>query len=248
MSLINLRVFSRLNENNFHYFHLRKILGFRPVRIEYYKTAFIPRSSTITYKDGTIINNERLEYLGDAIFDAIIADYLYREFPEKEEGFLTTMRSKIVNGENLGKLALQLGIDKFLQFPPNKNNASKNIYGDAFEALIGAVYCDKGYNKTKSFVRKKIINKYIDLNDLLSKENNYKSRIIEWGQKNKKEISFDTFPENPDTDISPVFISVLKIEAKEAGVGKGSSKKLAEQKAAEIALQNIAKNHSVFSE
>ncbi|MFC2086179.1 ribonuclease III [Bacteroidota bacterium] len=239
MSLKKLSIFSRFKEDNFNYRQLRKILGFRPVRIEYFKTAFIPRSSTITYKDGSLINNERLEYLGDAIFDAIIADFLFQKFPGKDEGFLTTMRSKIVNGENLRKLALQLGIDKFLQFPLNKNNTSKNIYGDAFEALIGAVYCDRGYNKTKSFVRKKIINKYINLNALLSKENNYKSKIIEWGQKNRKEISFDTYPENPDEDISPVFVSVLKIENIEAGTGKGASKKLAEQKAAKIALQNI---------
>ncbi len=236
------RIFYRLKEDNQLYFRLKKILGFRPVHIEYYKTAFIPRSSTITYNDGTFINNERLEYLGDAIFDAIIADYLYKKFPGKDEGFLTTMRSKIVNGENLSKLALKLGVENFIQLPPKKNNTSKNIYGDAFEALIGAVYCDKGYDKTKNFVRKKIIDKYINLDELLAIETNYKSKIIEWGQKFKKDISFDTYPENPDVELSLVFVSVLKIEDEEAGIGKGPSKKIAEQKAAEIALHNINKN------
>jgi len=218
---------------------LRSILGFRPIKLSYYKTALIPRSSSVVYNDGTIINNERLEYLGDAIFDAIIADYLYKKFPDQNEGFLTTMRSKIVNGENLKKLAIKIGLEDLLHFPQNKNNTSKSIYGDAFEALIGAVYCDKGYNKTKKFVRKKIIFKQINLDELQTIENNYKSRIIEWGQKHRKEISFDTFAEDQETDYNPVFTSVLKIEDQQAGIGKGASKKIAEQKAAELALQFI---------
>ena len=192
------RNFNRLKENNQLSFELKKILGFRPLHIDFYKTAFIPRSSSHVYNDGTIINNERLEYLGDAIFDAIIADYLYKKFPGQNEGFLTTMRSKIVNGENLGHLAIKIGLEELLPLPPNKNNTSKNIYGDAFEAFIGAVYYDKGYNKTKKFVRKKIIDKYINLDELQFVEHNYKSRIIEWGQKNKKEIYFDTFKEDPE--------------------------------------------------
>ncbi|NOZ45592.1 MAG: ribonuclease III, partial [Chlorobi bacterium] len=187
MFLLILKNLNPFKKENHIYFALKKILGFRPIHLEYYNTAFIPRSSTITYKDGTIINNERLEYLGDAIFDAVIADYLFHEYPHKNEGFLTTMRSKIVNGDNLSKLALQIGLDNFLQFPANKNNTSKSIYEDAFEAFIGAVYCDKGYNKTKAFIRNKILKKYINLKELLLTENNYKSRIIEWGQKFKKE-------------------------------------------------------------
>jgi len=237
-----LKIFRKLNnlkEDKKLSFVLRKILGYRPLRIDYYKIAFIPRSSSIVYHDGTIVNNERLEYLGDAIFDAIIADFLYNEFPGQNEGFLTTMRSKIVNGEHLGKLAVKIGLDDLLHFPPNKNNTSKSIYGDAFEALIGAVYCDKGYNKTKRFVRKKIINKHIDLKELRSAEFNYKSRVIEWGQKNKKEILFDTFPENAELELNPVFVSVLKVDSEELGIGKGPSKKIAEQKAAEKALQII---------
>jgi len=231
--------FNQLNENKKLSFKLQKILGFRPLRIDYYRIAFIPRSSSIIYHDGSIVNNERLEYLGDAVFDAIIADYLYKTFPGQNEGFLTTMRSKIVNGEYLKKLAIQIGLEEFLQMPPNKNNTSKSIYGDAFEAFIGAVYCDKGYNKTKKFVRKRIIDKHINLDKLQLVENNYKSRIIEWGQKNKKEINFDTYAEEHETEYNPVFVSILKIDEDEAGVGKGPSKKIAEQKAAEIALQQI---------
>jgi len=239
VSLNIFRIHHKLDKENRLHFRLKRILGFRPIRLEFYKTAFIPRSSSLVFKDGTIINNERLEYLGDAVFDAIIADYLYKKFPGKKEGFLTTMRSKIVNGNTLGQLAQEIGLDEFIKMPPKKNNTSKTVFGDSFEAFIGAIYCDRGYNFTKKFVYKKILNKLIDIEELIIKEINYKSKIIEWGQKNKKEVLFDTSPKNEEMDANPKFITVLKIDEQEISRGFGGSKKVAEQNASEVALKKL---------
>ncbi|NJK87062.1 MAG: hypothetical protein HC906_14895 [Bacteroidales bacterium] len=139
-------------------------------------------------------NNERLEYLGDAILDSIVAEYLFNKYPDKDEGFLTQMRSKIVNRENLNHIAIKLGIPNIIKSKINCEN-HKSIYGDALEALIGALYLDKGFKKTRKIVLERIIRNHINMAKLQETEHDFKSRIIEWGQKNKKDISFANYEE-----------------------------------------------------
>jgi ribonuclease-3 len=233
-------VISFISKSRDFYFSLVSILGFLPGNRRLYEIAFIHRSASVTCKNGQLINNERLEYLGDAILDAIIADYLYEEFPEKDEGFLTQLRSKIVKRKQLNKLAYKLGISSFLVSNTNSQQNRINLLGNAFEALIGAIYLDKGYRQTKKFVIKKILGKHLDVERLARKESDFKSRIIEWAQKNKKNISFVSKEKtSPDLHES-YFTSQLMLVDRELGTGTGHSKKDAEQKAAENAIANLS--------
>jgi ribonuclease-3 len=218
------------------YFKMVRILGFLPGKQYLYEIAFIHKSASTALKDGRVINNERLEYLGDAILDAVIADYLYTRFPDKDEGFLTQLRAKLVKRKMLNKLADNLGMATFLVSRTNSDQSKVNLLGNAFEALIGAIYLDKGYARTKKFVIKKVLKKYVDLEKLSRKESDFKSRIIEWAQKNKKEISFSTRENILEGSREIQYTSELTMEGKELGTGSGHSKKEAEQKAAEQAL------------
>ena len=221
------------------YFSLVKILGFLPGNNRVYEIAFIHRSASATCKNGQLINNERLEFLGDAILDAIIADYLYEKFPGKDEGFLTQLRSKIVKRKQLNKLAYNLGVSSFLVSNTNSQQTRVNLLGNAFEALIGAIYLDKGYRRTRNFVIRKILKKHLDVDRLARKESDFKSRIIEWAQKNKQDIRFvSQEAAHADTNES-FFKSQVMLVDKELGNGTGHSKKDAEQKAAEEALTKI---------
>ena len=221
------------------YFSLVKILGFLPGNKRLYEIAFIHRSASSTCKNGQLINNERLEFLGDAILDAIIADYLYENFPGKDEGFLTQLRSKIVKRKQLNKLAYNLGISSFLVSNTNSGQTRVNLLGNAFEALIGSIYLDKGYRRTKRFVIRKILKKHLDVDRLARKESDFKSRIIEWAQKNKQDIRFIS-QETANTDPNESFFtSQVMLVDEEIGMGTGHSKKDAEQKAAEEALTKI---------
>lgn len=216
-----------------------KILGFLPGKRKLYEIAFIHRSASLTCKQGHIINNERLEYLGDAILDAIIADYLYARFPNEDEGFLTQVRSKIVKRKQLNKLALTLGISSLLVSNTNSQQTKENLLGNAFEALIGAIYLDKGYQRAKRFVVRKILEKQLDVERLANKESDFKSRIIEWAQKQKQEINFVSQEESLPDSNETFFSSQVILSDRELGSGTGHSKKDAEQKAAEEALTNI---------
>ena len=139
-----------------------------------------------------MVNNERLEYLGDAILGSIIAEFLYNRFPNQDEGFLTQMRSKLVNRSFLTELTYQIGLNTFIKSNTNNTAENSHIYGDAFEAIIGALYLDKGYKDTKEFITKKILPNYVDLNQVQHTNTNFKSQLIEWSQKHKKEINFET--------------------------------------------------------
>jgi ribonuclease-3 len=225
--------------NRHFYFSLVKILGFLPGNRRLYEIAFIHRSASAACKNGQIINNERLEYLGDAILDAIIADYLYTRFQDQDEGFLTQLRSKIVKRKQLNKLAFSLGISSFLVSRTNSQQTRVNLLGNAFEALIGAIYLDKGYRRTKRYMTRKILGKYLDIDRLARKESDFKSRIIEWAQKNKQEISFVSHEETQPDSRETYFSSRVIMVDTELGTGTGHSKKDAEQKAAEEALMNI---------
>jgi ribonuclease-3 len=237
-SLIQLLTIVFSSDRDF-YFSIVRLLGFLPGRQRLYEIAFIHKSASATHKNGKMVNNERLEYLGDAILDAIIADYLYSRFPDSDEGFLTQLRAKLVKRKMLNKLAAKLGITPLLVSRTGSDDATFNLLGNALEAFIGAIYLDKGYIRTRSYVVKKILNKYVDLEKLSRKESDFKSRIIEWAQKNKQEISFISKEISNGASRIPVYTAELLLEDKALGTGKGHSKKEAEQKAAEQALSNI---------
>lgn len=222
------------------YNQFRKITGFLPGKLDLYELAVTHKSACLTLSDGTSLNNERLEYLGDAILNAIIADYLYLQFPESDEGFLTQLRSKIVKRKELNKLAYLLGISPLIVTNRNQHQEKMNLLGNALEAIIGAIYLDKGYYRAKKFVITKILDKHLDLERIARKESDFKSRIIEWAQKNKEEISFVS-QESPDEGRDTVFISRIVLHDQELGSGTGYSKKDAEQRAAEEALEKITR-------
>ncbi|HEX2395503.1 MAG TPA: ribonuclease III [Bacteroidales bacterium] len=215
---------------------LKRIIGFRPRNFKLYQLAFVHKSASHFIFNDTRINNERLEFLGDAILDSLVAEYLFHRFPDKEEGFLTQTRSKIVNRDNLNHLAIKLGIGEMIISKMSKDN-HKSVFGDTLEALIGALYLDKGYERTKKIVLERIIQSDVNINRLLSTEIDFKSRIIEWGQKNKKSVSFTSFEEMEEQGNSPVFITHLFVVDDVVGRGSGSSKKESEQNAARQALQ-----------
>lgn len=218
------------------YFSLVKILKFLPKRIENYRLAFIHRSASEKNKEGNTINNERLEYLGDAVLGSVIADYLYRKYPNEDEGFLTQTRSKIVNGQKLSNLAVLMKLDKLVKSRAQATLGKKNLYGDAFEALIGAIFLDIGYKRTEKFILKKIVGKHIDLEKLMLTDTNYKSQLLEWCQKQKKELEFYT-DEDPYNE--NYFISLVSIDKRTYSTGEGHSKKEAEQSASKATLLDL---------
>jgi ribonuclease III len=223
---------------------LKKILGFRPGNLKLYEVAFIHRSASFTLPDGKKVNNERLEYLGDAVLDAILSDYLFEKFPDANEGFLTKIRSRIVNRDVLNQLAVSMGINKILISNVSSISSTKNLYGDALEALIGSVFLDKGFKKTKKLFLRNVLNKYLDLNVIVKTDTDYKSLVFEWVQKHKSNLIF-TYNEEYDFNLKKsVFSTTLIIDKNELGEGHGSSKKEAEQEAASQAWKRLKDNFS----
>jgi len=215
-----------------YYRAFRRIFGTTPDNIDLYKLALVHRSASVRV-EGENINNERLEFLGDAVLETIISDYLFIEFPHESEGFLTKTRAKIVSRQSLNALAVKLGLDKMVIYNATGNFAQKHLFGDCFEALMGALYLDKGYNKVNRIVINDLLSRHIDLEDLSQVENDHKSRLIEWCQKSKRTIRFNT--EVDGEHPSPAFISRVLIDDMRIGVGNGSTKKEAEQNAAQNA-------------
>ncbi|OFX23046.1 MAG: ribonuclease III [Bacteroidetes bacterium GWA2_31_9b] len=228
-------IFSRNKE------FLRKVYrltGFYPRNISIFKIAFTHKSASIQFDNDKYINNERLEYLGDAILAAVIADYLFSYFPFKKEGFLTKIRARIVSREQLNEIAIKMGFQD-LVVSQMRINGTKNIYGNAFEALIGAIYIDKGYKKTKKFIINRIIKKHINISELIVTDSDYKSQLIELAQKNKLEILFEDSDAQPIEQNVPYFNSTITLNNQILGKGTGSSKKEAQQNASREALVKI---------
>jgi len=214
-----------------------RLTGIYPSNLQVFKIAFTHKSASRNFDKTRKLDNERLEFLGDAILASIVADFLYSYFPYKKEGFLTKMRARIVSREQLNEIALNMGL-QFHVVSQNKISGTKNIYGNALEALIGAIYVDKGYKKTKDFVIKRIINKNIDLKELAITDSDYKSQVIEWGQKNKIEIIFEDEEVESIEQNNLYFTSTIKVDDQLLGQGKGLSKKEAQQNASKEALNN----------
>lgn len=223
---------------------LRNILGFLPRDIRLYQTALMHKSLTLREKGEKHINNERLEYLGDAVLSAVVADILYQRYPNKQEGFLTTLRSKLVRRDTLNKLAVQMGLDKLVLYSGRATSAHNSyMNGNAFEAFFGAIYLDRGYEYCMSFARDVIFKKYINIEEVSKTEENYKSKLIEWCQKYQFEFKFDIVSQKILQDCNtPKFVSRVTIEGVYCGTGDGYSKKESHQKAAQQAYKHIRRN------
>ena len=221
------------------YLFLKDLVGFYPQNLKLYDLAFMHKSASTLDSQGNFVNNERLEYLGDAILGAIIADFLYNRFPQEDEGFLTKTRSKLVNRAILTQLTHDMGLHVFINSNTTKNMDKSHIYGDALEALIGAIYLDRDYQAAKFFVTKRILPQFVDLNEIEQEDSNFKSQLIEWSQKNKREIEFETNEKTNDKLKQPVFTAVIKIDGKQIGKGSGTSKKEAHQNAAKATLGKL---------
>jgi len=220
------------------------MLGFYPHNIHLYQEALMHSSMSALNEKGRPLNNERLEFLGDAILDAAVGDIVYRHFQRKREGFLTNARSKIVQRETLGQIAVDLGLDKLIKHS-EKGHQNHNSYlaGNAFEALMGAVYLDRGYETCLHFLEDRILSCYINLDKIAYKETNFKSKLLEWCQKYHLHAVFQVVEEFKTEEGSPVFRTQIEIEGVKCGSGKGFSKKESHQQASKHALKNIEADH-----
>lgn len=224
------------------YSSLYRIIGFYPHDISYYKLALMHKSVMRRNKKGKPVNNERLEFLGDAILDAAVGDIVYRHFPKKREGFLTNTRSKLVQRDTLNKLAKELGINDLIL--SNGQSCSHNNYmgGNAFEALVGAMYLDRGYDACMRFLKKRILAQMINIDKVAYKEVNFKSKLIEWTQKNRVRIDFELLNEEKDENGSPMFSYQVLLEGIPGCKGTGFSKKESQQKACKETLERLRRN------
>ena len=220
---------------------LYNIMGFYPHNIELYRTAFAHKSLEYRSKKtgNKPLNNERLEFLGDAVLETVVSDIVYRHFPNKREGFLTNTRSKIVSRESLGRLAKDLGIDRLIQSQTYSRAHNSYLGGNSFEALMGAIYLDRGFAYAFRFVEKRIIGAALDLEGVAQKEVNFKSKLLEWGQKNKIRLEFKESNVNGNNGNQPNFLTTIIIEGVYAGEGKGFSKKESHQAASKDALTRL---------
>lgn len=230
------------------YSSLYQILGFYPHNIEYYKMAMLHKSIARKNQKGKPINNERLEFLGDAVLGSVIGDIVYQHFPGKREGFLTNARSKIVQREMLNKLAKEIGLNKLIL--SNGYNSSHNSYidGNAFEALIGAIYLDRGYNTCMEFMKKQILAKIIDIDKIAYKLVNFKSRLIEWCQKNRVAIEYRLLKQGRDANGNPFFNYQVFIEGIEGGSATGFTKKESQQRASQLTLALLRQKPQLIDE
>ena len=209
---------------------LKKLLNFSPRKINKYKKAFTHRSVQMTDKKGNPINYERLEFLGDSILGSVIAAYLYKKVPSGSEGYLTQMRSKIVSREHLNELGKDLNLIRFVKSNIDQTNVGDNIHGNIFEALIGAIFMDKGYNSCQKFIHQNVIVPHVDIAKLEGKITSYKGLIIEWCQKQKKKYTFDTY-EDSGNDPVKHFSVKISINGEQIAKGRATSKKKAEEQA-----------------
>ena len=216
---------------------IRQITGLEPQNIRLYRTALTHTSVLKQTAAGRHETNERLEFLGDAILGAVVAEFLYKKFPYKQEGFLTEIRSRIVNREMLNTVAIRIGINTLIKTDQaNQNFRYKSINGNALEALVGAIYLDKGYKTTRRFILDNLIKPHIDVHTLVTTTANFKSKLIEWAQAQNKPIRFEIINALPQGNITE-FSSEVFISDQPVAVGHGHSKKRAEQAASEKALQ-----------
>ncbi|BDB54132.1 MAG: hypothetical protein RLZZ529_155 [Bacteroidota bacterium] len=225
---------SRSLEDGIFFGAIEKILGFAPKNIDIYKKAFTHRSSNILDEVGNPLNYERLEFLGDAMLSAVIAGHLFNKAPTGDEGYLTKMRSKIVSREHLNELGKDLNLVQFVESKVPVQHFGDNIHGNIFESLVGAIYLDRGYEYCEKFIQKRVIIPYVDITRLEGKVISYKSLVIEWCQKEKRQFHYDIFEDN-GIDGERLFGVKLSIDDKVIAKARATSKKKAEEKASQRA-------------
>lgn len=223
------------------YISIHNIFGVYPRNITYYKQALMHKSIMHRNEKGKPVNNERLEFLGDAILDAVVGDIVFAHFPGKREGFLTNTRSKLVQRETLNKLAQEMGINQLIMSSGHSFSHNSYMGGNAFEALVGALYLDRGYNACMRFMKKRILAQMINIDKVAYKEVNFKSKLIEWSQKNRVKLSFNLLTQAKDKNGSPIFTYQVVIEGVKGCVGKGFSKKESQQQASKLTLEKLKK-------
>jgi ribonuclease-3 len=222
------------NSGNF-FIHLKEVLGFKPKNIQIYKTAFTHRSMNIRDDEGNAINYERLEFLGDAMLGAVIASHLYLEVPGGDEGYLTKMRSKVVSREHLNELGKDLNLIDLIESKIATSQFGDNIHGNLFEALIGAIFLDKGFKYCEKFIYKRVIIPYVDIAQLEGRVISYKSLLIEWCQKEKKTFNYNVYEDSGNDEIRHFSVK-LSVDNKVIAKARATSKKKAEEKASKRAF------------
>ena len=226
---------SRFKRNGNFFMEITKILSFKPKEIKFYETAFTHRSMNIKDTIGNVINYERLEFLGDAMLSAVIASHLFREVPSGDEGYLTKMRSKIVSREHLNELGRELNLIKLVESKIPTGQFGDNIHGNLFEALVGAIFLDKGYKYCEKFIYSRVITPYVDIETLEGKVISYKSLLIEWCQKEKKTFGYNVYEDNGNDEIRHFSVK-LSIDGKVVAKARATSKTKAEEKASKRAF------------
>ena len=226
---------SRSDEGGNFFVQLEQILGFKPKHIRFYKKAFTHRSMNIRDDNGNPVNYERLEFVGDAMLSSVIATHLFKEVPQGDEGYLTKMRSKIVSREHLNELGKELNLIDIVESKIPKNNFGSNIHGNLFEALVGAIFLDKGYQACEKFINERVIVPHVDIEKLEGKVISYKSLLIEWCQKEKKTFNYNVY-EDTGKDELKHFSVKLSINNKVVAKARATSKKKAEEKASKRAF------------
>ncbi len=234
------RIIAQLSKHRDLYFAIRNMLGFWPENIHLYRQAFRHRSKSEPVNGNFRNSNERLEYLGDAVLGAVIAHYLFKKFPYRDEGFLTEMRSRLVSRNYLNSLAVKIGVDKLI-VADEHSVVSKTMGGDSFEALMGAIYLDKGFDFTFKLILNRIIRFHVDIDEIEQLDLNFKSKIINWAQKQKVNLVFEAQEELKGKSQKMYFVNVL-IDGKPYGKGNGLSKKQAEQDAARQTIEMLRIN------
>ena len=230
------------------YLSLYNVIGFYPRDISHYKLALMHKSVMHRNKKGKPLNNERLEFLGDAILDATVGDIVYRHFPGKREGFLTNTRSKLVQRETLNRLADEMGISRLIMSSGRSSSHNSSMGGNAFEALVGAIYLDRGYDACMQFIERRILGKMINIDRVAYKEVNFKSKLIEWCQKNRIKMRFELIKQEKDSQGNPVFKFAVVLETVRCSEGSGFSKKESQQLASKLTLERLKKEPQFIDE
>ena len=230
------------------YLSLYRIIGFYPHDISLYKLALMHKSMFKRNEKGKPVNNERLEFLGDAILDATVGDIVYRHFPGKREGFLTNTRSKLVQREMLNKLAQEMGINQLICYSSHGSSHNSYMGGNAFEALVGAIYLDRGYDACMRFMKKRILSEMVKIDKVAYREVNFKSKLIEWSQKNRVMLEFKIIEQKKDEQGSPMFRYAVEIEGIAGCEGTGYSKKESQQMASKLTLARLRKEPQFIDE
>lgn len=220
------------------YTAIKNLLGFYPRNINLYKVALSHKSAPQVWLKGQQVNNERLEYLGDAVLSSVVADYLYKKFPYQNEGFLTEMRSRIVSRSRFNKLSLKMGLNKLIFQGSVSFTSSKSILGDTFEALIGAIYLDRGYNFTRKTIIRRIIDVHLDVDEIERTDTNFKSRILEYAQREKRQLEFKVMQEIGEGHRKQYLVELF-LDNESVSRGQDFSIKAAEQIAAEKACEEL---------